>query len=53
VGRSVASEHGLGRAKVALANQPCKPLERALMALLKSALDETGVIVAYRELVAR
>jgi FAD/FMN-containing dehydrogenase len=41
-GGSFAAEHGLGRAKVALADQLRDPLERALMARLKSAFDENG-----------
>lgn len=41
-GGSFAAEHGLGRAKVALADQLRDPLERALMARLKSAFDEKG-----------
>ncbi|MDV4144351.1 FAD-binding oxidoreductase [Shimia sp. FJ5] len=42
MGGSFAAEHGLGRAKVALADQLRDPLERALMARLKSAFDEKG-----------
>lgn len=51
VGGSFAAEHGLGRAKVALADQLRDPLERELMARLKSAFDgrgnfNPGVVVA-------
>lgn len=42
MGGSFAAEHGLGRAKVALADQLRDPVERELMARLKSAFDEKG-----------
>lgn len=42
MGGSFAAEHGLGRTKVALADRLRDPLERALMARLKSAFDEKG-----------
>lgn len=50
---SFAAEHGIGRAKVALADQLLDPLERALMARIKTAFDRAcilnpGVIVADR-----
>lgn len=53
MGGSFAAEHGLGRAKVDLADQLRDPLERELMERLKSAFDSAsilnpGVIVADR-----
>lgn len=41
---SFAAEHGLGRAKVALADQLREPLERRVMAQLKSAFDTAGLL---------
>ncbi len=38
-----AAEHGLGRYKVALADTLRHPIERQLMARLKSRLDEKGL----------
>lgn len=43
MGGSFAAEHGLGRAKVALADQLRDPVERELMARLKSAFDVKGI----------
>jgi FAD/FMN-containing dehydrogenase len=42
MGGSFAAEHGLGRAKVALADQIRDPVERALMARIKEAFDPKG-----------
>ena len=42
MGGSFAAEHGIGRAKVTLANQLRHPLERNLMAALKQGFDTTG-----------
>ena len=42
MGGSFAAEHGLGRAKVALADALRDPVERGLMARLKRALDPSG-----------
>ncbi len=42
MGGSFAAEHGLGRAKVALADKLRDPVERKLMAQLKSAFDKKG-----------
>jgi len=42
MGGSFAAEHGLGRAKVALADALRDPVERRLMAQLKSSFDGTG-----------
>lgn len=39
MGGSFAAEHGLGRSKVALADQLRSPVERRLMAEIKAALD--------------
>lgn len=41
---SFAAEHGLGRAKIALADRNRSPVERALMARLKHALDPLGMM---------
>lgn len=41
---SFAAEHGLGRAKVALASQLRDPLERQLMAQVKFGFDTTGTL---------
>mgnify|MGYP003390477459 CR=1 FL=1 len=51
MGGSFAAEHGLGRAKIALADALRDPVERVLMARLKQAFDaegrmNPGVIVA-------
>ncbi|RKF16164.1 FAD-binding oxidoreductase [Roseovarius spongiae] len=43
LGGSFAAEHGLGRAKVALADALRAPAERALQARIKAALDPEGV----------
>ena len=53
MGGSFAAEHGLGRAKVALASHLRDPLERQLMAQVKLGFDATGnlnpgIIVAPR-----
>ncbi|KZX92662.1 FAD-linked oxidase [Erythrobacter sp. HI0019] len=42
MGGSFAAEHGLGRAKVALADRLRDPVERSLMARLKSSFDVSG-----------
>lgn len=44
MGGSFAAEHGLGRAKIALADKNRDPVERALMARLKQALDPAGLM---------
>lgn len=44
MGGSFAAEHGLGRAKIALADALRSPVERGLMQRLKSALDPMGVM---------
>jgi len=44
MGGSFAAEHGIGRAKVALADQLRDPLELALMAHLKAAFDRAGIL---------
>lgn len=44
MGGSFAAEHGLGRAKVAMADRNRSPVERDLMARLKSALDPLGTM---------
>ena len=44
MGGSFAAEHGLGRAKIALADRLRSPAERELMARLKSALDPAGTM---------
>jgi FAD/FMN-containing dehydrogenase len=44
MGGSFAAEHGLGRAKVALADGIRSTVERALMARLKAALDPSGTM---------
>lgn len=41
-GGSIAAEHGLGRQKVGIADRLRDPVERALMADIKRALDPTG-----------
>lgn len=41
---SIAAEHGLGQAKVALADQFRSKTERALMRRIKSALDPLGIM---------
>ena len=41
---SIAAEHGLGRAKVALADKSRSPIERALMKSLKTAIDPDGIM---------
>lgn len=41
---SFAAEHGVGRAKVALADQLRDPLERVLMARLKTEFDRAGIL---------
>ncbi|MFD1981505.1 FAD-binding oxidoreductase [Mesorhizobium newzealandense] len=41
---SFAAEHGLGRAKIALADRNRSPVERDLMARLKHALDPLGMM---------
>lgn len=44
MGGSFAAEHGLGRAKIAMADGNRGAVERALMARLKTALDPTGTM---------
>ena len=44
MGGSFAAEHGLGRAKITLADRTRTPVERALMARLKAALDPAGTM---------
>ena len=44
MGGSFAAEHGLGRAKIALADGLRSPVERELMAQLKQALDPAGTM---------
>ncbi|RUV31035.1 FAD-binding oxidoreductase [Mesorhizobium sp. M5C.F.Ca.IN.020.32.2.1] len=44
MGGSFAAEHGLGRAKITLAEQHRSPIERDLMARLKAALDPSGIM---------
>jgi FAD/FMN-containing dehydrogenase len=41
---SFAAEHGLGRAKIALADNHRSPVERALMSRIKEALDPSGIM---------
>jgi FAD/FMN-containing dehydrogenase len=41
---SFAAEHGLGRAKIAMADRNRGPVERELMARLKGALDPLGIM---------
>lgn len=41
---SFSAEHGLGRTKVALADELRTPIERALMARIKNALDPNGIM---------
>lgn len=42
MGGSFSAEHGLGRAKVALADALCSKVERVMMARLKAAFDTSG-----------
>ena len=44
MGGSFAAEHGLGRAKVALADELREPVERHLMTRLKTAFDTSGLL---------
>ncbi|MFK0689393.1 FAD-binding oxidoreductase [Mesorhizobium sp. IMUNJ 23033] len=44
MGGSFAAEHGLGRSKIVLADTNRSPVERNLMAVLKDALDPSGVM---------
>jgi len=44
MGGTFAAEHGLGRAKIALADRNRSPVERALMARLKAAFDPFGIM---------
>lgn len=44
MGGSFAAEHGLGRAKIALADSIRSPVERALMVRVKGAFDPHGVM---------
>ena len=44
MGGSFAAEHGLGRAKIAMADRNRSPVERTLMARLKSAFDPAGIM---------
>lgn len=44
MGGSFAAEHGLGRAKIAMADRNRGPVERELMARLKNALDPSGTM---------
>ena len=44
MGGSFAAEHGLGRAKVALADRLRAPVEREIMQRLKHALDPTDIL---------
>ena len=44
MGGSFAAEHGLGRAKIAMADRNRGPVERELMARLKGALDPKGIM---------
>lgn len=44
MGGSFAAEHGLGRAKVALADALRGPVERGLMARIKRAIDGSGTL---------
>lgn len=44
LGGSFAAEHGLGRAKIALATALRDPVERGLMARLKRSLDPQGLM---------
>ena len=52
MGGSFAAEHGIGRAKTALADVMRDPVERNLMARLKKSLDDTqqlnpGVLISF------
>lgn len=44
MGGSFAAEHGLGRAKIALADALRDPVERGLMARIKRAVDGDGIM---------
>jgi FAD/FMN-containing dehydrogenase len=44
MGGSFAAEHGLGRAKISLAERNRSAIERALMARLKQAFDPAGIM---------
>ena len=44
MGGSFATEHGIGRTKIVLADVLRDPVERSLMERLKSALDVTGTL---------
>jgi len=44
LGGSFAAEHGLGRAKIGLADRHRSPVERGLMLRLKDALDPSGLM---------
>ncbi|MBZ9765316.1 FAD-binding oxidoreductase [Mesorhizobium sp. CA6] len=44
MGGSFAAEHGLGRAKIAMADRNRSPVERELMARLKDAFDPSGMM---------
>jgi FAD/FMN-containing dehydrogenase len=44
LGGSLAAEHGLGRAKVTLADANRSAVERQLMAWIKAAIDPSGVM---------
>jgi FAD/FMN-containing dehydrogenase len=44
MGGSFAAEHGLGRAKIAMADALRSPVERDLMRTIKSALDPRGLL---------
>ena len=44
MGGSFAAEHGLGRAKIAMADRNRSPVERELMARLKDAFDPSGTM---------
>ncbi|TPL04090.1 MULTISPECIES: FAD-binding oxidoreductase [unclassified Mesorhizobium] len=44
MGGSFAAEHGLGRAKIAMADRNRSPVEREFMARLKDAFDPSGMM---------
>ena len=44
MGGSFAAEHGLGRSKVVLADALRDPVERGMMARIKSAMDGSGIL---------
>jgi FAD/FMN-containing dehydrogenase len=44
MGGSFAAEHGIGRAKIALADEMRDPVERNLMADMKNALDDSNLL---------